>query len=141
MKLAGRKIEEELIPLTPQLAIQVVSDALLAAFFIVCAVIVDFLCPGNRDQHHPDCHFPARSSVQYRSAAVACLAGFLFLMPWMLHRASAYALSVMRDWRVSLTNRCVANGSSITISAGLPLAFGLFWRGLREYFSSSLAGS
>jgi flagellar biosynthesis protein FliQ len=28
----------------------------------------------------------------------ACLAGFLLLLPWMLHRASDYTISVLRDF-------------------------------------------
>jgi flagellar biosynthetic protein FliQ len=28
---------------------------------------------------------------------VACLAGFLFLMPWMLSKATGYAVAVMGD--------------------------------------------
>lgn len=84
--------------MTPQLAIQIVSDALLAAFFIVAPLLLISFALGiviNIIQIATSLQDQVFSTVP---RLLACLAGFLFLMPWMLGRASGYALSVMRDF-------------------------------------------
>ena len=83
--------------MTPQLAIQVVSDALLAAFFIVAPLLLISFALGivvNIIQIATSLQDQVFSTVP---RLVACLAAFLFLMPWMLQRASGYTLSVMQN--------------------------------------------
>ena len=83
--------------MTPQLAIQVVSDALLAAFFIVAPLLLISFALGivvNIIQIATSLQDQVFSTVP---RLVACLAGFLFLMPWMLQRASGYTISVMQN--------------------------------------------
>lgn len=83
--------------LTPQLAIHVMSDALMAAFFICAPMLLIAFVLGiviNIIQIATSLQDQVFSVVP---RLVACLAGFLFLMPWMLSRATGYALSVMGD--------------------------------------------
>jgi flagellar biosynthetic protein FliQ len=83
--------------LTPQLAIHVVSDALLAAFFICAPLLLIAFLVGvvvNILQIATSLQDQVFSIVP---RLTACLAGFLFLLPWMLNRATGYALSIMRD--------------------------------------------
>jgi flagellar biosynthesis protein FliQ len=83
--------------LTPQLAIHVVSDALLAAFWICAPLLLICFALGivvNVIQIATSLQDQVFSTVP---RLVACLGGFLLLMPWMLNRAAGYALSVMRD--------------------------------------------
>jgi flagellar biosynthetic protein FliQ len=73
------------------------SEALLAAFFICAPLLLISFVLGiviNIIQ--------IATSLQDQVFTVvprltACLAGFLFLMPWMLSRATGYTLSLMRD--------------------------------------------
>jgi flagellar biosynthetic protein FliQ len=83
--------------MTPQMAMHVVSDALLAAFFICAPLLIISFVLGiviNVIQIATSLQDQVFSTVP---RLTACLAGFLFLMPWMLNRATGYALSVMRD--------------------------------------------
>jgi flagellar biosynthesis protein FliQ len=83
--------------MTPQLAIHVVSGALLAALWIcaplllicfVLALVVNIIQIATSLQDQVFSTVPR---------LVACLAGFLLLMPWMLNRASDYAISLFHD--------------------------------------------
>ncbi len=83
--------------MTPQLAIHVMSEALLAAFFICAPLLLISFTLGiviNIIQIATSLQDQVFSTVP---RLCACLGGFLFLMPWMLSRATGYALSVMRD--------------------------------------------
>lgn len=83
--------------MTSQMAMHVVSDALLAAFFIAAPLLLIVFVLGiviNIIQIATSLQDQVFSTVP---RLTACLAGFLFLMPWMLNRATGYALSVMRD--------------------------------------------
>lgn len=83
--------------MTPQMAMHVVSDALLAAFFIAAPLLLIAFVLGivvNIIQIATSLQDQVFSTVP---RLTACLVGFLFLMPWMLNRATGYALSVMRD--------------------------------------------
>jgi flagellar biosynthetic protein FliQ len=79
------------------MAIHVVSDALLAAFFICAPLLIITFVLGiviNIVQIATSLQDQVFSTVP---RLVACLGGFLLLMPWMLSKATGYALSVMRD--------------------------------------------
>jgi flagellar biosynthetic protein FliQ len=79
------------------MAIHVVSDALLAAFFICAPLLIITFVLGiviNIIQIATSLQDQVFSTVP---RLVACLGGFLLLMPWMLSKATGYALSVMRD--------------------------------------------
>jgi flagellar biosynthetic protein FliQ len=83
--------------LTPQLAIHVMSEALLAAFFICAPLLLIAFVLGiviNIIQIATSLQDQVFSTVP---RLVACLGGFLFLMPWMLNRATGYTLAIMRD--------------------------------------------
>lgn len=85
------------LKLTPQLAIHVVSDALLAAFFICAPLLLISFVLGivvNVIQIATSLQDQVFSTVP---RLTACLGGFLLLMPWMLGRATGYALSVLQD--------------------------------------------
>jgi flagellar biosynthesis protein FliQ len=83
--------------MTPQFAIHAVSAALMAAFWIVAPLLVIAFVVGvvvNLVQIATSLQDPVFSTVP---RLAACLAGFLLLLPWMLHRASDYTFSVLRD--------------------------------------------
>jgi flagellar biosynthetic protein FliQ len=83
--------------MTPQLAIHVVGDALLAAFWICAPLLMIVFVLGvvmNLIQIATSLQDQVFSTVP---RLVACLGGFLFLMPWMLNRATSYAMAVIGD--------------------------------------------
>ncbi len=83
--------------MSPQLAIHVVSDALLAAFYIAAPLLLISFVLGvviNVIQIATSLQDQVFSTVP---RLTACLGAFLFLMPWMLSRATGYAISVMHD--------------------------------------------
>jgi len=83
--------------MAPQFVIHIVSEALMAAFWI-CAplLIISFGLSIiiNLIQIATSMQDPVFSTVPRLGA---CLAGFILLMPWMLHRAAAYAVSILGD--------------------------------------------
>jgi flagellar biosynthetic protein FliQ len=83
--------------MTPQLAIHVVSDAMLAAFWICAALLIIVFVLGlaiNLIQIATSLQDQVFSTVP---RLAACLGGFLLLMPWILNRATSYAIAVMGD--------------------------------------------
>ena len=83
--------------MTPQLAIHVISQALLAAFWICAPLLLVCFALSilvNLVQIATSLQDPVFSTVP---RLAACLAGLLLLLPWMLNRASAYALGILRD--------------------------------------------
>ena len=69
----------------------------MAAFWIVAPLLVIAFVVGvvvNLVQIATSLQDPVFSTVP---RLAACLAGFLLLLPWMLHRASDYTFSVLRD--------------------------------------------
>ena len=83
--------------MTPQFAVHIVGQALMAAFWI-CAplLIISFALSIviNLIQIATSLQDPVFSTVP---RLAACLAGFILLMPWMLHRAISYAASILGD--------------------------------------------
>lgn len=80
--------------MSPQFAIHIFSEALLAAFWICAPLLVIAFSVGiviNLLQVATSMQDPVFSTIP---RLVACLAGLLILMPWMLHRAAAYAISI-----------------------------------------------
>jgi flagellar biosynthesis protein FliQ len=83
--------------MTPQLAIHVVSEALMAAFWICAPLLVIIFALSiliNLVQIATSMQDQVFSTVP---RLTACLAGFLLLMPWMLGKASGFALSILQD--------------------------------------------
>jgi flagellar biosynthesis protein FliQ len=83
--------------MTPQLAIHVVSEALLAAFWIVAPLLLICFALSilvNLVQIATSLQDPVFSTVP---RLAACLAGFLLLLPWMLNRAAGFALAILRE--------------------------------------------
>ena len=101
MESCDRIANEELLPVTvrmnPQFVIHIVSDALLAAFWI-CApllvisfglsVLINFIQIATSMQDSVFSTVPRLA---------ACLGGLLLLLPWMLNRAVAYATTIFGD--------------------------------------------
>jgi flagellar biosynthesis protein FliQ len=83
--------------MTPQLAIHVVTEALMAAFWICAPLLAMSFALGiliNLVQIATSLQDPVFSTVP---RLAACLAGFLLLMPWMLNRATGFAVAILRD--------------------------------------------
>ena len=83
--------------MTPQFAIHIVSQALMAAFWIVAPLLVIAFALSivvNIVQIATSLQDPVFSTVP---RLAACLGGFLLLMPWMLHRACDYTSALLRD--------------------------------------------
>jgi len=84
--------------MTPQFVVQLIHDALMAAFWMAAPLLVMSFALSiviNLIQIATSMQDPVFSSVP---RLAACLGGFLLLMPWMLHHAAAYAVSVLRDF-------------------------------------------
>jgi flagellar biosynthesis protein FliQ len=83
--------------MTPQLAIHVISEALMAAFWICAPLLLVCFALSilvNLVQIATSLQDPVFSTVP---RLAACLAGLLLLLPWMLNRAAGYALAILRD--------------------------------------------
>jgi flagellar biosynthetic protein FliQ len=83
--------------MTPQLAIHVVTSALLAAFWICAPLLAVAFVVGilvNLIQIATSLQDPVFSTVP---RLAACLAALLLLMPWMLKQATSFALAILRD--------------------------------------------
>jgi flagellar biosynthesis protein FliQ len=83
--------------MTPQLAIHVVTEALLAAFWICAPLLAVAFVVGilvNLIQIATSLQDPVFSTVP---RLAACLAALLLLMPWMLKQATSFALVILRD--------------------------------------------
>ena len=83
--------------MTPQFAVHVMGEALMAAFWICAPLLVIAFFVGiviNLVQVATSMQDPVFSTVP---RLVACLAGFILLMPWMLHRAATYAIAIFGD--------------------------------------------
>ncbi len=83
--------------MNPQFVIHIIGTALTAAFWI-CAplLLISFALSiaVNLIQIATSMQDPVFSTVP---RLAVCLVGFIFLMPWMLHRAMAYAISILGD--------------------------------------------
>jgi flagellar biosynthesis protein FliQ len=80
---------------TPQFAIHIIGQALLAAFWISAPLLIIAFGLGvviNLIQIATSMQDPVFSTVP---RLVACLGGFLLLMPWMLHRAAEYTVAIL----------------------------------------------
>jgi flagellar biosynthesis protein FliQ len=83
--------------MSPQLAIHLIASALMAAFWICAPLLVIAFCVGiviNLIQIATSMQDSVFSTVPRLGA---CLAGFIFLLPWMLNRASSFTVSVLGD--------------------------------------------
>ncbi len=83
--------------MTPEMAIHAVSGALIAAFWICAPLLLIAFTLGilvNLIQIATSLQDQVFSTIP---RLAACLAGFLFLLPWMLNKATSYALSVFGD--------------------------------------------
>ncbi len=83
--------------MNPQFVIHIIGTALMAAFWI-CAplLLISFALSivVNLIQIATSMQDSVFSTVP---RLAVCLVGFIFLMPWMLHRAMAYATSILGD--------------------------------------------
>jgi flagellar biosynthetic protein FliQ len=83
--------------MSSQLAIHIMTEALMAAFWICAPLLIVSFVLGifiNLIQIATSLQDPAFSTVP---RLVACLAAFLFLMPWMLNRAVGFTVALLRD--------------------------------------------
>lgn len=83
--------------MNPQFVIQIITGALMAAFWICAPLLVISFAIGiviNLIQIATSMQDSVFSTVP---RLAACLVGFIFLLPWMLHHATAYATSVLGD--------------------------------------------
>jgi flagellar biosynthetic protein FliQ len=80
--------------MTPQFVIQIVGHALMAAFWICAPLLAIAFVLGvaiNLIQIATSLQDPVFSTVPRLAAS---LAGMLLLLPWMLHTAMSYAVSI-----------------------------------------------
>ena len=80
--------------MTPQFVIHLINDALMAAFWICAPLLVIAFVIGiviNLLQIVTSMQDMVISTIP---RLAACLAGIIFLLPWMLRHATEYALSV-----------------------------------------------
>ena len=81
--------------MSPQLAVHVVGQALMTAFWICAPLLVISFALGiviNLVQIATSMQDPVFSSVP---RLAACLVGLLLLMPWMLNHAISYAAAIL----------------------------------------------
>lgn len=83
--------------MNPQLAIHIIGQALMAAFWICAPLLIVAFALSiilNLIQIATSMQDPVFSAVP---RLAACFCAFLLLLPWMLHRAASYALTVFGD--------------------------------------------
>jgi flagellar biosynthesis protein FliQ len=80
--------------MTPQFVVQIIGHALMAAFWICAPILAIAFVLGvaiNLIQIATSMQDPVFSTVPRLAAS---LAGMLLLLPWMLHSAMTYAVSI-----------------------------------------------
>lgn len=80
--------------MTPQFVIQLIGHALMAAFWICAPILAIAFVVGlviNLIQIATSLQDPVFSTVPRLAAS---LTGLLLLLPWMLHTAMTYAISI-----------------------------------------------
>lgn len=83
--------------MSPQFAIHILGEALMAAFWICAPLLAIAFSVGiviNLIQVATSMQDPVFSTVP---RLVACLGGLLILLPYMLHRAAAFAVAIFGD--------------------------------------------
>jgi flagellar biosynthetic protein FliQ len=83
--------------MTPELVVQVIRQALMAAFWLSAPLLVIGFIAGlviSLVQIATSMQDNAFSSIP---RLAAFLAGLLFLLPWMLSRAMSYTVSLLGD--------------------------------------------
>ncbi len=83
--------------MSPQFAIHILAEALLAAFWICAPLLVIAFSVGiaiNLLQVVTSMQDPVFSTVP---RLLACLGGMLVFLPYMLHKAAAYAIAIFAD--------------------------------------------
>ena len=83
--------------MTPELVVQVMRQALMAAFWLSAPLLVIGFVAGlviSLVQIATSMQDTAFSSIP---RLVAFLVGLLFLLPWMLSRAMSYTVSILGD--------------------------------------------
>lgn len=86
--------------MTPQFVVQIVGHALMAAFWICAPILAIAFVVGlviNLVQIATSLQDPVFSTVPRLAAS---LAGLLLLLPWMLHTAMTYAISIFGNLTV-----------------------------------------
>ena len=81
--------------MTPQFVVAIVGHALMAAFWICAPILAIAFIVGiviNLIQIATSLQDPVFSTVPRLGAS---LAGLLLLLPWMLHTAMTYAVSIL----------------------------------------------
>lgn len=81
--------------MTPQFAIHIISEGLMAAFWVCAPVLILSFVLGiviNLIQIATSMQDPVFSTVP---RLAVCFLGFLFLMPWMLNHAMGYAIAIL----------------------------------------------
>ncbi len=80
--------------MSPQLAIHIIAEALMAAFWVSAPLLIVAFALGiviNLIQIATSMQDPVFSTVP---RLAACFGAFLLLAPWMLHRATMYAVAI-----------------------------------------------
>jgi flagellar biosynthetic protein FliQ len=83
--------------MTPQMVVHIIGDSMMAAFWLAAPLLIIAFAVGifiNLIQIATSMQDTVFSTVP---RLAAFLFGFLLLMPWMLHRATAYAYSIFSD--------------------------------------------
>jgi flagellar biosynthetic protein FliQ len=83
--------------MSPQLAIHIMTEALMTAFWICAPLLAVAFVLGvliNLIQIATSLQDQVFSTIP---RLVACLAAFLLLMPWMLSRVTSFTLKLLRD--------------------------------------------
>ncbi len=83
--------------MTPQLAIHIMTEALMTAFWICAPLLAVAFVLGliiNLIQIATSLQDPSFSTVP---RLVACLGAILLLMPWMLGHATSFTTSLLKD--------------------------------------------
>ena len=83
--------------MTPQMAVHVMTEALMTAFWICAPLLAVAFILGiviNLIQIATSLQDQVFSTIP---RLTACLAAFILLMPWMLSHATSFTLSLFRD--------------------------------------------
>jgi flagellar biosynthetic protein FliQ len=83
--------------MTPQLAVHIIGEALMVTCLICAPILVLAFALSiiiNLIQIATSMQDPVFSAVP---RLAACFCGFVLLIPWMLHRAAVYAISILGD--------------------------------------------
>src|SRR5205085_12313771 len=97
LESGGGFTAQELLLMTPELVVQIIRQALMAAFWLAAPLLAIGFIAGIVISLVQIATSMQDTSISTIPRLVVFLAGLLFLLPWMLQRMMSYTVAVLGD--------------------------------------------